>query len=87
MIVFTVPSTAATLPVVVMFVIYDSPSDYPGKYVVRRWCIAPGGEVRPDADPTATTYTLRQARSKIPSHYKRMARHPYDDACIVEVWL
>lgn len=85
--VFTIPHTVATAPMVVMFVIYDGPSDYPGKYVVRRWCVTAGGEVRPDADPAATTGTLRQARSHIPSHYKRMARLPDDDPCIVEVWV
>lgn len=67
------------------FVVYRSPRDYPGKFVVRRWSIEAAGpsprEVR------AVVGTLEAARSKIPRGLFMFVRSAEDDPCIVETWL
>lgn len=65
------------------FVIYRSPADYPGKYVVRMW------RTLVDAGPTpfiGITNTLDAAREIVPFGLFRMQRFVEDDPCIVEVW-
>ena len=44
-----------------MFVIYQSPADYPGQTVVRRWSIFPG-VARAEADVSAHAKFARSAR-------------------------
>jgi len=70
-----------------MFAIYHNPKDYPGRFVVRRWLILPGGDIQPDPEPLAVTFTLEWARLEVPGNCWRLERHDMDDPCIVEVWM
>lgn len=63
-----------------LWVIYDKPTDYPGKYVARKWL---------NNNPTKTMYTaesLEEIREKIPGLYN-LGRQDNDDPKIVEVWV
>ncbi len=69
-----------------MWVIYENPADYRGRFVVRRW------EVMTDAprpcEVTADEKSLFEARMKgIPHWAVRLDRNKFDDPCIVEMWL
>ncbi len=64
-----------------IFTVYWNPSDFPGKYVVRRFV----GE-KPDPQPLAVG-TLEEVRGVIPAWMTCLARNPGDDPCILETWL
>jgi hypothetical protein len=66
------------------FVIYKSPRDAPGKWVVRRWEIGPGTVEGKDGWVCAS---LEQARALVPGGMALTARTPDDDPSIYEVWL
>lgn len=69
-----------------MWVIYENPSDYPGKFVVRLW--HPGaGFLEAAKDPTAVVETLEEARKAIPEGRHRLPRQASDDPVIVETWM
>lgn len=69
-----------------IFTIYENPSDYPGRFVVRETeCRA--GELRVAALPLAVTKTLDEARARVPAGLWRFIRSAQDDPCIREVWL
>lgn len=80
--------TAAPAPnraLLAMFTVYESPRDYPGLFVARRWEIAPG-----IARPTAwvrTADTLDAVRALLPAGLCRIDRTPDDDPAIAEVWV
>jgi len=57
------------------FSIYENPTDYPGRFVVRGWT-STASSLAPDA-----------ARAAIPAELVCEPRAPGDDAVIVEVWL
>lgn len=65
-----------------VFAIYESPRDYPGRYVVRRWV----GTVA-DPEPRAVALTLAEARKAIPSGLFYLPRLRGDDPCIKETWI
>lgn len=65
------------------FVIYNSPADYPGKYVVRMWRVMVNVGA---TDHVGVADTLDQAREIVPLGLFRMARFDQDDPVIVEVW-
>jgi hypothetical protein len=69
----------------ICYTIYDSPSDYPGVFVVRKWTADPAGPQ--DAGVHAVTGTLIEARAAIPNGYAVMHRDPSDAPSIVEMWL
>lgn len=69
-----------------LFVIYSSPADYPGRYVVRGHRTTPRRSFV-DARPTAVTSTLAEARAAVPLDLVCLARAPGDDPVIVETWL
>jgi hypothetical protein len=71
----------------VMWTIYNSPPDHPGKFVARSW-VARRGESEPT--PTghiAVAPTLEWVRKMIPSGLHCLARSEGDDPTIVETWL
>jgi hypothetical protein len=70
-----------------MFVVYDNPSDNPGKFVVRRWpdCLAP--VPMPEATPMIVCDALDVARAAIPPWAVRLERNADDDPAICEVWV
>jgi len=63
------------------WVIYWSPRDVPGYWVMRRW----DGLV-PDRIGSIHN-TLESARAMIPEHCVKLHRSPNDDPAIYEVWL
>lgn len=69
-----------------IFTIYNNPSDYPGKFVVRRWVVADGQERRDDGYLVLED-TLEAARLRLPQGMVRMNRNDDDDPVIVENWL
>lgn len=69
----------------VMYVVYNSPLDFPGKVVVRRQA-AGKGIVYAEKKPHCVADSLLVARSKIPQGLTRITSK-HDDAVIVESWL
>ena len=65
-----------------IYVIYKNPSDYPGSFVVRRWC----GD-RADLKPIIITSELLSARSRIPDDCVNIGRQDNDDPAILECWI
>lgn len=68
-----------------MFVIYNSPRDYPGKFVLRRWIIE-AGISRPD-DSAIIANALETVRAAVPLGMYRLERDPQDEPQIVESWI
>jgi hypothetical protein len=68
-----------------MFVIYDSPRDFPCLFVAQRWEVDFLGE-RPTAD-FAIALTLEAIRDELPPGLARLPRCTDDEPHIVEVWL
>ena len=68
-----------------IWTVYQSPDDYPGKFVARRFDIRPG-ESRPTQDYLIAE-TLESLRLQMPPGLTRVPRHPNDLPTIVEVWL
>lgn len=69
----------------VIYTIYDHPSDYPDNFVVRRWSVV-GGNVKPD-DSCILANSLEEARSGFNPGMTRIPRLPQDDQVIVELWI
>jgi hypothetical protein len=71
------------------FTIYKNPSDYPGRYVLRRWewGLHTGGQPKPDQDPTYVGESLENARANVPEGLICVCRAPADDPVIIETWL
>lgn len=73
------------------WVVYDNPSDHPGKFVAREWLIYPASEggARPSEVTCYVDEYLENVRRFIqavaPDSF-RIARSPEDDPVIVEVW-
>lgn len=67
-----------------MWVVYDSPSDYPGYWVARLHLSLP----QPQAtDCVLTALTLDTLHWLLPAGLTRLPRQPDDDPAIFEVWL
>lgn len=64
-----------------IFVVYENPSDFPGKMVVRKFI-----NDKPTLEPLCVEDTLEEAREKIPKGLFRMDRMADDDIVIVETW-
>lgn len=69
--------------------IFENPSDFPGKFVVRIFTAngEPPHEPIPNRRPTAVVDTLEEARAALPEGLTRFSRDEKDDPVIVEVWL
>ena len=71
-----------------IFTIYESPSDHPGRFVLRRWHTHFGGQgIYFDKEPIAVVDQLEEARKNVPSGCHRLDRSPEDDPVIVETWI
>lgn len=75
--------SAGDLP---MWTVYENPSDYPGKFVVRQFAIR-GGVALVASRPTVVCETLEEARGHVPPGKCMIPRSVGDDPVIVEVWL
>ena len=69
-------------PALAVYVVYESPKDFPGKLVVRRWL-----GLEADPLPLAVTEDLALARNVIPDYCTPIGVFPDDDPCIKEVWI
>jgi len=72
------------------YVLYKNPSDYPGKYVLRRWHIVPGNpEPVPQNDFLLVSENLETINEFIlrDPNLVWLQRHPTDDPCIMGVWI
>lgn len=67
---------------IILFVVYENPRDFPGKFVVRRWL-----DTVPEAKPLTVCEQLDQARAVIPAGAANIGRFRDDDPAIREVWL
>jgi hypothetical protein len=64
-----------------IWAIYNSPKDYPGKFVARRW------ELTTPTDEVIVADTLDEVRERLPLGLRCLDRHSGDDPVIVETWL
>lgn len=65
-----------------IYVIYKNPSDYPNKFVVRKWWLN-----KPQKDVLRVSDTLEDARGAIPEGMALVPRLENDDAVIYETYL
>lgn len=74
----------------VMYTVYASPLDYPGKWVVRKWVFVDHDRLLVSAEPLAVVDSLEAARAaiaeKMPCGY-RINRHDDDEPQIWETWV
>jgi hypothetical protein len=68
--------------------VYESPSDFPGLYVVRRWGVLSGAHGPVTNGEAQTFATLAEARAPLQEQgLYRIPRDVTDDPCIVESWV
>lgn len=67
-----------------MWVISERPSDFPTKFVARKWEVAKTPELTADI---LVADSLEEVRGMIPQGLYRLARDPSDEPQIVETWL
>lgn len=66
---------------IVLWVVYDSPIDLPGRFVARKWI---------NETPTPELLqgkTLEELRNRLPAGLFRIERAESDDPRIVETWV
>lgn len=63
-----------------IWVVYDNPTDYPGRFVARKW---KGDTATPELHLADTLDELRQL---LPAGLCRLPRFAIDDPKIVETW-
>lgn len=68
-----------------IFVIYENPKDFPGRFVVREWLVT-GGRIAARETP-AVFDTLEEARASLSPDLVPLGRSFDDDPAIREVWL
>jgi hypothetical protein len=68
------------------FTVYFDPTDYPKKWIVRRFVIGKSGPI-PDAEPLIVCDLLEDVRSVIPVGLICFSRNEHDEPQIVETWL
>lgn len=71
-----------TQAAIIMYAVYKNPSDYPGKFVVRKFT----GEI-PDINPSIVANSLDEARKVIPKDKTKIPLSITDDPVIIETWL
>jgi hypothetical protein len=64
-----------------VWIVYDSPSDFPGKFVARRF------QVKTPTPDVLVADTLEGLRKLLPQGLVRLERTPHDQPHIVEVWV
>lgn len=64
-----------------VWIVYDSPSDYPGQFVARRF------QVNHPTGDLLTAPTLEALRALLPKGLVRLERTQHDQPHIVEVWV
>jgi hypothetical protein len=67
----------------IQFVIFEDPSDYPDKWVARKFTITPG---KISAGPAYICDSLEAARAHVWPGLVNIGRTPQDHRTIKEVW-
>ena len=67
------------------YVLYESPSDYPGKFVVREWIITRKDIKKSKVISVSSTH--EKASKSVPYNMSFLLRCEDDDPCIVGVWI
>jgi len=65
-----------------VYAIYKNPSDYPNRFVLRRWI-----GTMPDDEPLAVEDDLDSCRDKLPEGLVKMKPDYFEDPVILEVWM
>lgn len=78
----TTVTTVMTMPSTLMYVIYDHPTDFPNKFVVRIHTV-PGGATA----VFGLFDSLDDARAYLPGGLICLKRYPGDEPQIVETWV
>lgn len=73
-------------PPIKFLVVYENPTDYPGKFVVRRWRVFLGGAYT-DAEPLLVCETLEETSKLLRPGAINVAVDGFEDRAIREVWL
>lgn len=68
------------------WVVYFSPSDFPGKYVLRTQVVLSDGTIA-FSSLARSADSLAEIRAHIPRGLCRLERHPKDAPAIIECWL
>lgn len=71
---------------IMVWTVYNKPSDYPDNVVARLWLFRDGGVVQP-THALIVGDTLDAVRRRIPSTFTRVERFDDDDPTIVEAWI
>lgn len=80
-------------PGVEMWTIYKNPTDVEplkggeNTYVLRRWVVYGGSDIRPDEFPMAVQPTLDECRKFLPWGSVNLGRMELDDPAILETWI
>lgn len=70
------------------YVIYNNPSDYPNKFVVRKFLTVGEGTVAAQFNSVGVVDSIEEARALVPKEYNhKIARLPQDEPQIAEVWM
>lgn len=69
-----------------VWVVYESPEDFPGKWILRRQFARPDGTVRAEG-VCFVADSLAEVRRFIPPGLVNLGRRPGDVAAIREVWI
>jgi hypothetical protein len=64
-----------------VWIVYDSPSDFPGRYVARRF------KMNEPTSDVLTAATLEDLRALLPAGLIRLERTEHDQPHLVEVWV
>ena len=75
-------ATRSPAAALILFVVYDHPSDYPEGFLIRRWF-----GFHPEKEPFATGATVEEGRAHIPAGLYNLGREADDDPAILEVWV
>jgi hypothetical protein len=77
--------SAVSLGQLLIWTIYDHPSDYPDWFVARPTIIRP--KTSGPMPMHLMAKDLETLRAMLPDGLTRLNRQPSDDACIIEVWV
>jgi len=71
-----------------IWVIYKHPTDYPTKYVARKWTTTDSKEkILLPTEFRLIADTIEEIRNKLPKSLTKVERDVTDDPCIVETWM
>lgn len=76
-----------TDPHLTIWTVYHSPSDHPGKWVLRAWDITSGFPQPVPRSSCVVADSLDAVRKALPPFLRRLPRESTDDPVIYESWV